>query len=169
MKFRPLKSHMYEKMFGWICPENWFNLIQLLFIPVSIIKNHRSLVSVSSATRQYRLDTQYHKTNHMLSVKSPLTWFQRKENSMCALQIHPSLFLFFLKRGTIKKDGPHSAVIQSQFTAWQSWDLQSQLIFALLFWSLTQCQDLWTVFSNGTNKQGLCVYLEWGEGRRIGE
>lgn len=35
--------------------------------------------------------------------------------------------------------------------------------------SLTQRQDLWTVFSNGTNKQGLYVYLEWGEGRRMGE
>ncbi len=37
------------------------------------------------------------------------------------------------------------------------------------FWSFTQHQDLWTVFSNGTNKQGLCVYLEWGEGWRAGE
>lgn len=45
------------------------------------------------------------------------------------------------------------------------------------FWSLTQRQDLWTVFSNGTNKQSLCVYLEWeegiaehrGEGRKKGE
>ena len=75
---------------------------------------------------------------------------------------------YFLKRGTIKKkkkDGPHSAVIQRQFTAWQSWDLQSQLICALLFWSLTQCR-ISGLFSQMGQINRVCVFI-WN-GKREG-
>lgn len=86
---------MYENMFVWVCPENGVNLINLLFNPINISKNHRSLVSVSLATWEW----QYHKTNHMLPL--PRQDFRERtqqshiQNSIC--------FLFFFQKRSSKK------------------------------------------------------------------
>lgn len=42
--------------------------------------------------------------------------------------------------------------------------LAEPIDFCIAFLISYTVQDLWTVFSNGTNKQGVRVYLEWEEG-----
>ena len=114
------------------------------------------------------------KNNHMLSVKSPLTWFlKRKEDNSGTIQIHQSLLLCLEKEELLKKKKKKTVHIVPSFranllhgsleTRRANWFLHS-----FFFFDHSHCARIsGTVFSNGTNKQGpVCLF---GTGRGTGE